>query len=236
MDSILGSLGQWIATYPAWTHWIIAGGMVIQGEITIFVSIYLVLNNTIGWSDFLGPAIASVILVDTFLYIVGRSMRNTRFGWRLYRKMKQSRKNQSYLYYARENTTKMLVGSKFLFGTNIVAMLAIGWAKIKPGRFFQAELIGVLSWFSGITLIAYFMDSGLHYLQSENIFKQAELLIAAGAVIVIGGEYILKKIAGKIAATREKVADLANKINGKEEYAKEDEEEEERRLFGDDPK
>ncbi len=233
MDSILGSLGQWISTYPAWTHWIIAGGMVVQGEITIFVSVYLVLNNTIGWSDFLGPAIASVIFVDTFLYIVGRSMRNTRFGWRLYRKMKQSRKNQSYLYYARENTAKMLIGSKFLLGTNIVAMLAIGWAKIKPGRFFRAELIGVLSWFSGITIIAYFMDSGLHYLQSENIFKQAELLIAAGAVIVIGGEYLLKKIARKVSATREKVGALAEKIEKSRREEEEEEEEDEHRLFGD---
>ena len=233
MDSILGSLGQWIATYPAWTHWIIAGGMVIQGEITIFVSVYLVLNNTIGWSDFLVPAIASVIAVDTFLYIVGRSFRNTRFGWRLYRKIKQNRKNQSYLYYARENTAKMIVGSKFLLGTNIVAMLAVGWAKIKPGRFFRAEVIGVLCWFSGITLIAYFLDSGLHYLQSTNIFKQAEFLIAGGAVIVIGGEFLLKKIVSKVSSTREKVGALAEKIEKSRKEEEAEEEEDEHRLFGD---
>lgn len=233
MDSILGSLGHWIALYPAWTHWIIAAGMVVQGEVTIFVSVYLVLSNTIGWSDFIVPAIASVIVVDTFLYIVGRSMRNTRFGWRLYRKMKQSRKNQSYLYYARENTAKMIVGSKFLLGTNIIAMLSVGWAKIKPGRFFRAEIIGILSWFTGITLIAYFMDSGLHYLQSTNTFKQAELLIAAGAIIVIGGEYILKKIAGKVAAARERVGALAEKIEKSRQEEEEEETEDEQRLFGD---
>ncbi len=228
MDSFLTGLGHWIATYPAWTHWIIAGGMIIQGEITIFVSVYLVLNNAIGWSDFLIPAIASVICTDTFLYIVGRSMRNTRFGWRLYRKTKASRRAQSYLYYARENTVKMLIGSKFLLGTNIIAMLAIGWAKIKPDRFFRAEFAGVLTWFSGITIIAYFMGSGLHYLQSAKIFKQAEFLIAAGAIIVIGGEYILKRVVGKIEAAKEKMTELANQIEDRDSREEEEEETEPR--------
>ncbi len=213
MDSFLDSLGQLVLQYPAWSHWIIAAGMLLQGEITIFVSMYLINDHSLGWLDFLIPAFGSVIVADYFLYLVGRGLRATRFGWKFYRKIKPKRRTQFYLFYIRENLNKLIVFSKFLFGANIVLMLAIGWARTKFTRFMRSHLMSVSLWFAAMILVAYSLSSGLYYLKSTETFKQVEIILAVLVVFIFFGEYLLKKALGKhigFDATSKQLNDLSS--------------------------
>ena len=197
MNSFFDSLGTLVVQYPAWSHWLIALGMVLQGEITIFVSMYLIANHSIGWTDFLIPAFGSVIVVDYFLYFVGRGLRNTRFGWKFYKKIKAKRRTQWYLYYVRENLNKLILMSKFLFGGNIIILTAVGWAKTKFGRFARAHFLSVSLWLACMIAIMYSMASGLFYLKSTASLKQVEIGIGVLVLVIFIGEYVLKRALGK---------------------------------------
>ncbi len=223
MNTILGSVGDWLIAYPAWTHWIIAAGAFLQGEITIFVGVYLVVNHSLSWGDLIFPFAAGVVGSDFVLYFAGRLLRGTRFGWKFYRRrLKENRKAQAYFYYVRENTRKVLIASKFLLGANLFTVLSIGWAKTKFKKFFSAQLGGFFLWFATMTAIAYFLDSGLYYLQSAKIFQQAEYLIPIAIVVIFAGEYLFRKVFRGAAAITEQAKEIGNNVSGAE---KKDEEE-----------
>ncbi len=222
MTSILGSVGDWLIAYPAWTHWIIAAGAFLQGEITVFVGVYLIVNHSLSWGDFIFPFAAGVIGTDFLLYFAGRLLRGTRFGWKFYRRrLKENRRAQAYFYYVRENTRKVLIASKFLLGANLFTVLSIGWAKTKFKKFFGAQIGGFLLWFLTMTAVAYFLDSGLYYLQSAKIFQQAEYLIPIVIVIIFGGEYLSRRVFRGAASIAERAKELGSKVSGEGE--KEDE-------------
>ncbi len=197
MGGVLDSLGQLVIQYPAWSHWIIAAGMLLQGEVTIFVSMYLINNHSLGWLDFIIPALGSIFVADYFLFLLGRILRTTRFSWKFYRKIKPKKRTQFYLYYIRENLNKLILFSKFLLGTNIILIVAIGWAKTKFTRFMRSHFLSVTLWFAAMILVTYSLSSGLYYLKSTKTFKQVEILLGVLVLFIFFGEYLLKKVLGK---------------------------------------
>ncbi len=197
MNNFFDSLSALVVQYPTWSHLIIAAGMVIQGEITIFVSRYLIANPSLGGRDFLIPAYASGSIVAVFLFFLGRGLRNTRFGWKIYRKIKSKRKTQLYFYYVRENLNKLIIFSKFIFGGNILILIAIGWMKTKFGRFAKSHFMSVTLWLLTMITIMYSMASGLFYLKSTTSLRQVEIGIGILVVIIFAGEYLLKRALGK---------------------------------------
>lgn len=219
MGGLLDNLGQIVLTHQAWSHYLIAIGIVIQGEITVLVSVYLVINGSLGWLDFLIPAFLGILISDYALYLAGRLFRDTRFGWKMYRKLKQNKTSQFYTYYVSQNLRKIIVLSKFLIGTNFVAMLAVGWTKVKFSKFAKAHLIAVVSWLLGITLVAYFLAGGVYLLKAEKVFKQVEIGIAAVLLILIGGEIFLKRMLGKALSFESKAKDIGEKLNEKLEQS-----------------
>ncbi len=219
MSGVLDSLGQLVVQYPAWSHWIIAAGMLLQGEVTIFVSMYLISNHSLRWIDFIIPALGSIFAADYFLFFLGRVLRTTRFGWKFYRRIKPKKRTQFYLYYIRENLNKLILLSKFLLGANIILILAIGWARTKFTRFMRSHFLSVTLWFTAMILVAYSLSSGLYYLRSTKTFKQVEIILAILVLFVFFGEYLLKKILGKRIGFDETSKQL-NEFSSEEEEKK----------------
>ncbi len=213
MGGLLDNLGQIVLTHQAWSHYLIALGVLLQGEVTVLVSVYLVINGSLGWLDFLIPAFLGILIGDYLLYFVGRLLRGTRFGWKAYKKLKQNKNAQFYTYYVSQNLKKIIILSKFLIGTNFLAMLAVGWTKVKFGKFFKAHLLAALAWLLGVTLVSYFLAGGLYLLKAEKVFKQVEVGIVIILVLLIGGEVLLKKILGRSLTFESKMKDLGEKLN-----------------------
>lgn len=198
MNSILDGLGQFIIQYPAWAHFIIGAAILIQGEIAILASVLLIVNHKLTWGEFLLIAPTTLVAGESLVYFTGRILRNTRFGWRFYReRIKPNKSYQPYFYYLKMNLTKLLIAAKFLIGVNLLVLMLAGWNKTKFGAFIRSYLPGVTIWFTAITTLAYFLMSGLSYLKTSNLFRQAEYGIVIVVVLIFAIEFIFRKVISK---------------------------------------
>ncbi|RJQ27746.1 hypothetical protein C4565_04620 [Candidatus Parcubacteria bacterium] len=190
----MDGLGALIQQYPAWGHFIIGIAILIQGELGVFLGTFLIAQGSFGWIDYITGALITIFIAESLVFFFGRFMRTTRFGWRIYRnKIKPNKKYQPYFYYLRTNLTKLFVSARFLVGVNFFVLFLSGWSKTKYGKFLKSYIIGLLSWFIPMTIVAYFFMSGLSYLKHEKIFKQAEYGIILLLLIFFGVEFLVKK-------------------------------------------
>ncbi|MDI6821068.1 MAG: hypothetical protein QMD65_02700 [Patescibacteria group bacterium] len=197
MGNILDNLGQLVLNYPSWSYLIIGAGILIQGELTILISMYLIASGNLTWTEFILSALPILVIGESLIYFFGRSIRHTRFGWRTYKRLKDNRKVQFYFFYLKKNLIKLLVASKFLIGTNLFLLTLIGWSRTKFGAFLKAYLSGVIIWFASMSLIAYFFMSGLNRLRSEKILHRIEIGVAIVIVLMFTGEYFFRKLLNK---------------------------------------
>jgi membrane protein DedA with SNARE-associated domain len=191
---ILDNLGELVIQYPEWSHWIIAIAILFQGEVVVLVSVFLIVSGSLTWGGFIIPSVASLIIGDTLLFFLGRIVRNTRVGWKLYMKMKHSRRAQFYLYYVKENINKLMIISKYLVAANVFAVLAVSWSKVGFGKFLKSQFTSVMLWFFSATAVAYFLASGFSYLRTEKVFRQIEIGILITMILLFVGEHFLKKV------------------------------------------
>ncbi len=193
MDSFLTHLGQLIEQYPAWTYVIIGAGMAIQGEITIVLAMYLVAGKILSLGQFFIATFVIVVLYEHVLFFFSKGMRHTRLGWKLYRKHKSKRRIQLYTYFLKKNLVRLIIIAKFVPGMNFLVIALAGWSRVSLRLFTTSYIIAVSLWFAGISAIAYFVVSGLHYLKAAQIFKNAEIGIVVLIVLIFAIEYVIKR-------------------------------------------
>lgn len=207
--------GSWILQNPTWTDAILGICMIIQGELTILLSMYLAISGKITWIQFVVPTLGAIMCAEVFIYLIGRNIRNTRFGWRLSKKMKGNKKVQTYTYYLKQNMTKLLIITKFIPATNLMIMSLIGWTRTKFKDFFPSYIKSLLVWFFSMTIVAYFLMSGLHYLSSTKVFKQAEIGILVIFILIFAGEHVLSKLFKKYTSIEEKAELIGESVEEK---------------------
>lgn len=218
MGNLISAVTTWVVHNPAWTDAILAAGILIQGELTIILGTYLVIGGSITWGQFFTMTLAALFLGETTVYLIGRIVRTTRFGWRLYRKKKDDRRIQFYTYHMKRNMGRLFMIGKFVPATNIILLFLAGWTRTRFAEYFRAYVKSALLWFSVITALAYFTMSGVHYLKATNIFRNTEIAIVVILAVLFGGEYALKKLLGKYAQTEEGARAIGDAVE--EEFGK----------------
>lgn len=213
MSNIFEIAGSFLLAYPAWSSVIIALAVLLQGEIAVLLAVTLIVSGNLSWSSYLIGGVGGLFVGETFVYIVGRFFRNTRIGWKLYRKQKGNRKIQLYTYYLKKNLGKLFIASKFLVGTTVVIMLLSGWSKIKWGEFLKSHTLSVGVWFSAMTIISYALASGVFTLNSENIFKHVEIGMIASVALVFIAETLFRKFLKRKVFTKDHLAELEEEEN-----------------------
>jgi len=212
MDTFLNHLGQLIIEYPSWSYLFVGLAIIIQGELAVFLSMLLIANHNLQWGQYLIAAPATMFIAETFLYVASRTLRNTRFGWRFYKRIKTNRRFQSYMYYLKTNLGKMFVVSRFLVGTNFIILILAGWMRTKFGAYFKAYFPAMAMWFIGMTGVAYGLVTGLHALSGEKVFRQIELIAGGGLVIIFVGEHFLRKLIKKTAFVEERSGEIGKVV------------------------
>lgn len=197
MDNILHALSAFTTEYPATTNYILAAAVILQGDLAILFAMLLIVGGALDWGTFASVTLGALTAGELALYLGGRVIRNTRFGWRWYRRMKTSRRIQYYSYYLTQNLTKLLIASRFLVGVNFLVLLLAGWSRTKFFSFLKSYLAGLFIWFITVSTIAYFIMTGLSYLQSERVFRQIEVFIAIVVVLFIVVELAVKRLLKK---------------------------------------
>ncbi|MBI2278830.1 MAG: hypothetical protein HYU81_02095 [Candidatus Brennerbacteria bacterium] len=212
MDNILDILSSFTAAHPAATSYILAGSAILQGDLAILFAMLLIVGGALTWGKFVSVILGTLAAAELGLYFIGRLIRNTRFGWRWYKRLKTRRRIQYYLYYITKNLTKLMIGARFLVGVNFLVLLLSGWSRAKFGRFLKSYLVGLFAWFATVSVVAYFLMSGLSYLFTEKFFRQIEIVIAVIVVFFFAGEFVMKKLLKKkisLEVAAEKIGDFA---------------------------
>ncbi len=205
MGNLLDSVGALVLQYPTWSHLILGAATIIQGELAVFAAVYLVVQGNLSWGDYFLSTIAVLAGAEFLVYLTGRAIRTTRFGWRLSRRFKANRKAQLYTFYLKRNMKKLFVISKFLPGTNLLIILLTGWSRTKLGEYLKAYLASIILWFGSMTALAYLLSSELHELKATKVFREAELVIAVVVIAIIAGEHFLRKAIRRAAHIEEEV-------------------------------
>ncbi len=208
MNNIADALAELVRQYPAWTDGLLGLGIIIQGEITLFLAMFLVVSGALPWREFFIATLGTLVVGELVVFSAGRLIRHTRLGWRWYRKMKPNRRIQYYSHYLRENLVKLFVISHFLVGVNFIVLVLTGWSKTSFGKFLKSYLAGLLAWFGTMTLIAYSLMTGLSYLRSTKMFRQIEIGVVVVILLVFSGEALFRKFLKGKFAMEEKAKDI----------------------------
>ncbi len=226
-NELLRTIGSWIIEHQAWTDVILAGGIILQGSITILVAVYLAINDNIEWTRFFVVTLGALIIEDFTVYAVGKMFRMGRSGWKFHRKNKSNKKIQMYLFYLKKNMGKLAIVSRFIPWATMTVMFLIGWSKTKLNTFAKVYFPSLFIWFGSMTIVAYLLMSGLHYLHSTHAFRNAEISIAVVVVIFLFGGQIIRKLFGKYAAFDKKATEIGEVV---EELSLEDKKDAEQKI------
>lgn len=208
VDALGGLLGQ----HPSWGYFIVGIGILLQGELTLLLAVYLVINRFLSWNEFVVTALGALFVGETLVYLAGRTLRVTRFGWRFYRRLKPNRRIQLYSYYLRKNIGKLFLIIRFLPAMNFAMLLLTGWSRIRLGTFLKSYLWTVLLWFVTMTTVAYFLMTGLSYLNTQHIFRNVEIGIAAVLILILLGEHLLRRVLGRAIGFEERLEGKTEEI------------------------
>jgi len=192
MSNLLAVVSGWIVLNPSWTDLILAAGILIQGELTILLAVFLIVSGSLAWGQFLATTLPALFIGEISVYLLGRIIRTTRFGWRFHKRKKKNRRNQFYTYHLKQNMGKLFFVGKFIPATNFIMIFLTGWMRAKFGEFLKAYTKSALFWFASITAISYFLMSGLSLLHTERIVRDVEIGIAVVFIAIFGGEQLLK--------------------------------------------
>jgi membrane protein DedA with SNARE-associated domain len=212
MGNLLDSFGYFILAYPTWRFFILATGAVIQGELTIIFSLYLIHNGFLNWSVFVTAVLGGILFTESVLFFIAKIVRQTRLGWRWYYKIRDNRRLQIYTYFLKTNLTKLLTITKFIPATNFIIIFLAGWSKTKFKHFFKAYLLSIFIWFASILIIAYPFTLGLYYFRLTKIFREAELGIILLFIFILAIEYFFRRFLRRLSTIAEKSANFGEEV------------------------
>lgn len=217
MGNLLESIGALIVLYPAWSYIILGAGFLLQGELALVFAVSLIIGGKLGWIEFFATALISFLFVETLVYIVGRIIRTSRFGWRLSRKLEHNEKIQIYKRFLHTSAAKLLLLSRFLVGVNFLILILSGWSKVRFGKFFKAYISGLLLWLFIMTGIVYAFLSGIYSIPGGVSFKKFEIGIAVVIIVLFIAEFALKRAFKKFGAIDEKATSIGRLVDSHEE-------------------
>lgn len=209
MPPLLEGLGNFIIAHYEWRHFLIAAGMFIQWEVTLVLSMYLIVNGFLGWGGFIVAVALGTAAYESLLYWFGRLLGDTKFGAFIRRKIPHHDRLEHILQ-AHSNTLLFL--SKFVAYLNSASVVLSGWIRMPFRKFVKIRSLANVFWFLVLGTITYFFVSGYKLLDHEKIFRNFELAaIGVTILVIIGSKRIAKKFLWQKTLAEEKL----EKIEGK---------------------
>lgn len=190
MGNILENISLFLSQYHYLSYFLVALMLVIQGETGVLISMYLVVGHAMRFSTFIVIAIISLLIFEGLIFWLGRTLRNTKMGFWLEKRIPYHNIVQDYLS---NNMTQFVILSKFLLGLNTPVIFFSGWAKIEFKQFIKAHIVGILIWLLVVVPISFFLVLGLDYLRGAKIFKEIEIGILFFIALILFSQHLLKK-------------------------------------------
>lgn len=199
MPAFLSDLGALASQNQTLAYLIIYIGTIFLGNISAFVSFWLVLGGALGtWGIpllFLTLFLAD-LSGDSLWYGLGKGLRNTRIGHFFRNRFApQHEKIEAALT---KNGRSWIIASKFLYASSFPIIFTAGWVNFPPKKFFKTSLLSAALWLPIFGGVAYGLFAGLTPLQAFAVFKKFEITFLVGIGLFIVAEYWLAKLIKKI--------------------------------------
>lgn len=152
-------------------YFIIFFGTLLGGEVVILIASFLAFLGFFNIYLVLLISTIGIIISDSFWYWLGWNSKDfinrSNFLFRLVR----------YPNYLLENhfnhrIGKLLILSKFIYGTRTATLVASGYQRLPYRRFIYYNLISIFLWISIVVTLGYLMGFSWHYLERYNNYLQ----------------------------------------------------------------
>jgi len=201
-----------VLQHYAWRYFIIAAGMWVQHEITMVLSIYLVLHHYLGWFGFIVSILAGSFAYEASIYTFGRFAKGTAIGRFIERKIPRYEKLGFHLH---KNSDVFLVLSRFVAYMSSGTVFLSGFTKMPVKRFARGRAIANILWFIIIGGASYLLLTGYGFIDPKLIHRFELVVLVLIVGIIIGSKHLAKKVIVKTIEVEERAEKLGEKIEKK---------------------
>lgn len=185
-------LQYFVTTSPALAYLVLFLGMFIEGEVFFITGAVFAIEGFLNWWILLGVTFVGVILGDIAWYFLGRYSKETRLGdW-------VQKKFSGYQYWLEENFetryARLAFISKFLYYVNRITPLLAGWQRMEFKKFLRVHLIAGVGWLFTMFILGKFFGLIISAIGINVVLSRLYWVFLILAAIVIGGEYLLRKM------------------------------------------
>jgi membrane protein DedA with SNARE-associated domain len=183
-------------------------GTIFVGNISAFVSFWIILNGNFGsWG--IPLLILTIFLADMTgdlsWYSLGRATHDTRFGHWIRGHVPGYKRAEATI---EKNGGMLIFFAKFIYASSFPVIFSLGWTKMPFKRFLRNSVLSILIWLPILIGLAFGLIYGLSPLGALAIFKDLEWVFLIGLILFIVFDYWLARVIGRLFERRRRARTL----------------------------
>lgn len=203
VDAIQSFFAPILLAYPLLLYFGTYLSIIILGNVVSFATLWLAFQGDVQIGPFL--VVVSLVLFadisgDLTWYWLGRSLRGTRFGTFIYRRVPQRENIERHI---QKRATRWIFLSKFIPFSTFPIIFSAGWANVPFRKFFPVSLAAIVSSVATLVLLSFGLSLGLSPLEPVAAFKQFERLFLLGIIIFLALNFLAAKLSRRVLRREE---------------------------------
>lgn len=190
MANLLEIVGNFSDFHPWLIYLFILFGSFIQGEMTVLLSVYLVINRQLPFTGFLTAILFGALMKDLTVYYLARKLKNTKLGLKIHQRLNY----EPIEFYLKSSPFSLLTFTRFVFAAGVPVMFLAGWTNLRFKTFIKALGFSFIIWLTTFTTLSYVIMSQVSYYKTSIIFRNFEITLLIIFVIVILSKRKLAKL------------------------------------------
>lgn len=194
MPHFLTDIGLLASQNRTLAYFIIYIATIIIGNVSAFAGLWLMAGGSFGvWGV---PLLALTIFAanasgDLLWYSLGFTLRDTRFGAWLHKKIPGREKVEAKM---KKNGRRLILMSKFMYASAFPVIFSVGWCRMNFKKFINASLLSILIVLPILFALAYGLVFGLSPLGATAFFKSIEVLFLVSIVFFFIAEFFIVRL------------------------------------------
>ncbi|MCR4274661.1 MAG: VTT domain-containing protein [Candidatus Campbellbacteria bacterium] len=178
---------QYLQTYHVFAYVLIFVGLLIEGELTLFLAAFLVHQGSLNFYDILAITLLGVFIGDLLWFLLGTNLSLSKkiSAW-----VTREAGQFDHLFHA--HIFKSLLITRFLYGLSRPTLIRMGMIGVPIKQFLEANIITTFVWSSVIWVLAYVLSASLF--STQHFLPRLEVGIALIIVVII----LLNKVARRL--------------------------------------
>lgn len=185
----------YILAHEALLYPLIALVIMIQGEIAILTSLYLIRLGHLAWSWFIIIALVAIVIEETAIFLAGALLGKTTFGKKLITKVPFNQKIHAFLH---GNIFHSLCVAKFMWISRLIVFW-FGHSGLNTRKFLKNDIPSVIIWLATITAICYVLLSVFGAVDEETALHRIELSLPVLLIVIFLIELLIRRLFRKRA-------------------------------------